>query len=154
MFDMDQEVLKVLSHRKRRAVGIPMLLFSVEKGKDLIRQNPIAFFSAIWFLLGKAQNRSGFTAQGVLLLGVTTEEEQKSEHWPQIKIYIRPIRDPCSQAAILPPLFTAILAREMNVSSLRLLESLFIQLILANITRKDGTIPAAYACSLRHVLAT
>lgn len=75
MADMDQEGFKVVSHRKRRTVGIPVLLSPTEKGKDLRRENPIALFSVISSLLGKAPNRGRFTAQGALLLDVTTEEE-------------------------------------------------------------------------------
>lgn len=47
---------------------------------------------------------------------------------------------------------TAILAKEKNTSSRRLLESLFIQSTPAAMNRTDGTLPPVYACSLRHVL--
>lgn len=75
MDDVDQEGFKVVSHRKQRTVGIPVLLSPVETGKDLRRENPIALFSAVSALLGKAPNRSRFTAKGALLLDVISEEE-------------------------------------------------------------------------------
>lgn len=75
MDDTDQEGFKVVSHRKKRTVGIPVLLSPVQPGKDLRRENPIALFSAVSALLGKSPNRSRFTTQGALLLDVTTEEE-------------------------------------------------------------------------------
>lgn len=75
MDDVDQEGFKVVSHRKQRTVGIPVLLSPVETGRDLRRENPIALFSAVSALLGKAPNRSRFTAKGALLLDVISEEE-------------------------------------------------------------------------------
>lgn len=75
MTDADAEELKLVSHRKKRTVGIPVVVSLAKSYQDLRKVNPITLFSAFESLLGKAPLRSRFTAQGALLLDVATEKE-------------------------------------------------------------------------------
>lgn len=75
MTDLDDQGFKVVSHRKKRTVGIPVIISAVDGDQDLRKANPIAFYSALETLLGKAPLRSRFTSQGALLLDVGSEEE-------------------------------------------------------------------------------
>lgn len=75
MTDVDEEGFKVVSHRKKRSVGIPVLVSPAKSDQGLSKVNPIVLFSAFKTLLGKAPIRSRFTAQGALLLDVETEKK-------------------------------------------------------------------------------
>lgn len=75
MAEMDNDGFKVVSHRKHRTVGIPVIVQPKEKGVDFREWNPIRLFDDIKVLLGSAPIRSRFTTQGALHLDISTEEQ-------------------------------------------------------------------------------
>lgn len=64
MADIGQDEYKAVRHRKRKTAGIRVLLSPLEQRQDLRRENPVALFSAVLLLLGKAPNHSRFADQG------------------------------------------------------------------------------------------
>lgn len=73
MRDVDEDGFKLVSHRKHRTVGVPVLVTPCEAGADLRRLNPIMLYGALQVVLSTAPARSRFTSQGALLVDVATE---------------------------------------------------------------------------------
>ncbi|KAL1447497.1 hypothetical protein MTO96_044270 [Rhipicephalus appendiculatus] len=73
--DMNDDNFKMVSHRKNRTLGYPVIVSPIESGKDLRQVNPIALHSAVKSVIDAEPVRRSFTAQGSLLLDVATEDQ-------------------------------------------------------------------------------
>ncbi|KAH7932120.1 hypothetical protein HPB51_029537 [Rhipicephalus microplus] len=73
--DMEDDNFKIVSHRKSRTVGIPVIISPVESGKDLRQVNPNALYSAVTSVIDAEPVRSYLTAQGSLLIDVAPEDQ-------------------------------------------------------------------------------